>query len=480
MDNHPSSDPDDKKKLSHSPQPLIKDRPLNRARFVHGSIMRHVLTMAITGAVGLMAVFAVDLLNFFYISHLHDPTLTAAIAFASSLSFVQTAVGLGMAIGLGACIGRLIGARQHDRARELASSFLVVMIIVTLALGLFTAIFAHYFLTLLGAKGEALIHATRFLHIISPALPLICLGMTLSALLRAVGDAKRSMRVTLIGAVFTAILDPILIFGFNLGLEGAAISTVLSRCAISVSGFLNLRGHAMIERPKLNLIMPATREIGNIALPAIGTNLATPVGALFATHAMSRFGLEAVSGQAVVDRLVPVSFAFVFALTGSVGPIMAQNLGAGQFHRVREAFTCSLKLTALCVAIAWVVFASCHTVILKLFHVQGAGIELVNLFCFGVVASYMFVGLLFVSNTAFNNLGHPLYSTAFNWGRATLGTIPFVTIGAYYGPKGVMIGQALGVVIFGSLAMMAALSVIHNLEKTASHKIPTPSAKNQL
>lgn len=116
-----------------------------RARFVQGNIMRHVVVMAGTGAIGLMAVFLVDLLNFLYISHLHDPTLTAAIAFATSLSFVQSAVSLGMSIGLGASTGRLIGACRSHRARRQASAFLVVMVGVTLLLGCTTAFFAHRF-----------------------------------------------------------------------------------------------------------------------------------------------------------------------------------------------------------------------------------------------------------------------------------------------------------------------------------------------
>ncbi|WP_077396821.1 MATE family efflux transporter [Bombella intestini] len=453
----------------------VKDTPCarqkaRRARFVQGNIMRHVITMAGTGAIGLMAVFFVDLLNFFYISHLHDPTLTAAIAFATSLGFVQVAVSLGMSIGLGANTGRLIGACRHFRARRHASAFLVLMLAVTTTLGLITACLAHPLLQLLGARGAALDHATHFLYITSPALPLVCLGMALSSLLRAVGDAGRAMRVTLTGAACTIIVDPILIFGLHLGLEGAAISTVLSRCVISLSGFLNLRGHDMLERPRLKMIPHASRSIGAIALPAIGTNMATPIGNLIVTHAMSRFGLEAVSGQAVIDRMVPVAFAFVFALTGSVGPIMAQNLGARQPDRVRETFLSALKLTALCVGLDWLTFALCEPLILHVFHVQGAGIELVRLFCHWAVASYMFVGLLFVSNTAFNNLGHPLYSTAFNWGRATLGTIPFIAVGVHYGPQGVMIGQALGVTLIGSLALIAALTVIHRLSQTLPHR----------
>ncbi|QDH14369.1 multidrug transporter [Formicincola oecophyllae] len=433
---------------------------------MQGSIMRHVCIMAGTGAVGLMAVFGVDLLNYFYISHLNQPALTAAIAFATSLSYVQNSVALGLSIGLGAATGRLIGARKFTKARNQASAFLVLMVTITLTLGVTTALCAHWLLSLLGARGEALHQATSFLHVTSPALPLICLGMTLSSLLRAVGAAGRAMRVTLTGAAVTIILDPVLIFGLHLGLEGAAVSTVLARAAIVSSGFLNLRGYDLLAWPRRQLIMPAAQAVGRIALPAIATNLATPVGGLFVTRAMARFGLDAVSGLAVIDRMMPVAFSFVFALTGSVGPIISQNLGAEQHGRIKDAFLCALMLMGLCVGVAWVFFFTMQNLILHLFHVQGIGVMLVRMFCDWVVASYFFVGLLFVSNTAFNNLDCPLYSTGFNWGRATLGTIPFVMVGAHYGPAGVLTGQALGAVMSGSLAMMAALGVIRKLTST--------------
>lgn len=445
------------------PAPKVNLSATRPARFVHGSIMRHVVVMAGTGAIGLMAVFAVDLLNFWYISHLHDPALTAAMGFAAALGYVQVAVSIGMTIGLGAIIGRLVGARRTIRARRFASAFMVVMVAVAAVLGCLTAVLATRLLTLLGASGEALAQAAGFLHIVSPALPLVCFGMAQSALLRSVGDARHSMQVTLVGAAISAILDPILIFGLHLGLTGAAISTLVSRSAVVLFGFVSLRGHHMLERPRLWALAPATRQIGAVALPAIATNLATPVGGLFTTHFMARFGLEAISGQATIDRIVPVAFAFVFALTGSVGPIMSQNLGAGRKDRVREALYASLKLTGLCVLATWVFLAAFHVPILHLFAAKGVAIRIVTLFCCWLVASYFFVGLLFVSNTAFNNLGHPLYSTGFNWGRATLGTIPFVWIGSHYGPIGILVGQSLGVVIFGTCAALTAFRVIRRI-----------------
>ena len=68
-----------------------------------------------------------------------------------------------------------------------------------------------------------------------------------------------------------------------------------------------------------------------------------------------------------------------------------------------------------------------------------------------------------MANAAFNNLGHPLLSTLFNWGRATLGTIPFVAIGRAYGPGGVLAGQALGSLVFGLAAMVVAFRITARL-----------------
>ena len=92
--------------------------------------------------------------------------------------------------------------------------------------------------------------------------------------------------------------------------------------------------------------------------------------------------------------------------------------------------------------------------------------ELIALFCGGLALTYLFSGCLFVANAGFNNLGRPHYSTMLNLGRATLGTIPFVHLGAiYWGAKGVMVGQALGGVVFGILGYAAALWHVRRVER---------------
>ncbi|GBQ85639.1 Na+ driven multidrug/antimicrobial extrusion protein MatE [Gluconacetobacter johannae DSM 13595] len=434
------------------------------ARFCSGAIMRHVVVMAGTGAIGLMAVFAVDLLNLFYISRLNDPALTAAIGFTGAVGYVQIAVSIGMSIGLGAVTARQIGCGHHERARRIASSFLLVMVATTALLGLGMLLFSDPILHLFGATGRAAEQAGRYIRIVSPGLWLIAVGMGCSSLLRAVGDARRSMNVTLIGALASAALDPLLIFWLHLGLDGAAISTILSRGFVAALGFHAVRRHDMLEWPAARYILPDARLVGGVATPAILTNLATPIGGLFVTHAMATFGLAAVAGQATIDRIVPVAFAFVFALTGSVGPIMSQNLGAGQLDRVHQTLVASLKLVALCVAITWLILLPAQNLVVAGFSAQGTTAALIRLFCTWTIGGYVFIGMLFVANTAFNNLGFPLYSTLFNWGRATLGTIPFVWVGMRFGPCGVQVGQVLGSVVVGSWAVLSAFSVVRRLK----------------
>jgi Na+-driven multidrug efflux pump len=422
--------------------------------------------MSGAGAIGLVAVFVVDLLNLLYISLLGQSALTAAVGFTGAVGYFQISLSIGMTIGLGAAVSRSIGAGQFALARRIASSGLLVMAGIMLTLGLAMLAMLGPILNGLGAAGEVRAQAYQYLAIGAPFLPLMATGMASSALLRSVGDARRSMTISLAGAAVAAVLDPALILGLHLGLLGAVISTVASRAAVAALGLHAVRRHGLLQMPDWSWLGADARTVGKVAMPAILTNLATPVGGAYTTHAMAAFGLAAVAGQATTDRITPVAFGFVFALTGAVGPIMAQNLGSGQLRRVRQVLRSSLLLTGFWVAAVWVLLYLLQGEIIRLFSAAGVAAQIVRLFCDWTAASFLFLGALFVANAAFNNLGYPILATLFNWGRATLGTIPFVAYGRAYGPKGVLIGQALGCVLFGMLAMAAAFFVTHRLNRS--------------
>ena len=95
------------------------------AKFTTGSPLRHVIVMTTTGSIGLMAVFAVDLANLFYISILGVKELAAAVGFAGAVLFFQISMCIGLTIGAGAIVARAIGAGEREQARRLAGSSLV-------------------------------------------------------------------------------------------------------------------------------------------------------------------------------------------------------------------------------------------------------------------------------------------------------------------------------------------------------------------
>jgi Na+-driven multidrug efflux pump len=434
------------------------------ARFVSGSLLRHVVVMAGTGAIGLIAVFAVDLLNLFYISLLGQQAIAAAVGFAGAVGFFQAAVSIGMTIGVGAVVSRDIGAGNMAEARRIAGAALVAIFVIMAVIGVLAAIFAGPLLTLLGAEGETHALAADFLHVASPAVPFLGVGMSLSALLRSVGDARRALNVTLYAAFAAALLDPLFIFGLHLGLHGAAITTVVSRLILAGIGWQGAaRYHGLVGMPQPGRFVADLRRVSAIAGPAILTNLATPVGGAYVTRSMASFGAAAVAGQASIDRLTPVAFGLIFALTGAVGPILAQNFGAGRTDRVRETLRDALVVVVVSVLGSWALLFVGQDLIVRALSATGEAAVLVRLFCTWLAGSFLFTGALFVANAAFNNLGFPLLSTLFNWGRATLGTIPLVTFGKPYGPEGVLVGMAAGSVVFGVSAVLVAFRVIARL-----------------
>src|SRR5690606_28984142 len=163
--------------------------------------------------------------------------------------------------------------------------------------------------------------AARSLTLLTPALRALTLAMTSASVLRAAGDARRAMNVTLYGAVVNTVLDPILIFGAGLGIDGAAWATVGARLAFMAVGLYGVvRVHRLVTRPRLVTFIADIAPFTRIAMPAILTNVASPVANAYVTAGISAFGDDAVAGWAIIGRIMPVAFGPIYALSASIGP----------------------------------------------------------------------------------------------------------------------------------------------------------------
>jgi len=434
-------------------------RAYARPVFTDGSLMRHVVVMTSTGAVGLMAVFAVDLLSLFWVSKLGDQAFQAAVGYVGLATFFAMSVNIGLTIAASATVSRAVGAGDRARGRRLASSSLIITGILSLGVATLMVAFRDFALSrILHAGGESLEVASKMLAITLPANVPMALGMTMAGVLRAVGDARRAMYVTLSGAIVTAFLDPLFIFGLGLGVYGAAWAMVAARLSFVAVGWRGAVGvHDMVAPLDLKSAWADFGPIMGIGFPAIMANLATPVGSAYTVRVFSDIGEAAIAAAAIIDRVTPVAFGVIFALTGSIGPIIGQNYGARLMHRVTRALTDSFVLSTAYVLFAWVLLALCAPLLTQAFGAKAESAEYVRFYCQYGVSAWLFLSCLFVANTAFNNLGFPFLAMAFNWGRATLGTIPFVTIGARMGGvQGGLVGVALGSAVFGLAGVATA------------------------
>ncbi|MBY0613590.1 MAG: MATE family efflux transporter [Beijerinckiaceae bacterium] len=446
---------------------------LDRGKFTAGSTMRHVVVMTATGSVGLMAIFAVDLLTLLYISMLKDEVLTAAVGYAALINFFALSISIGVMIATTALTARFLGAGDRLRASDIATSAVGWSVVVSFVVSVVMLLFSPTLLQLIGAKDRAFDIAYHFLLITLPSGVLMAIGMSLSGVLRAVGDANRAMYVTLAGGIATAIFDPILIFALDLGVTGAAITIVVSRLVFAYVGWHGAcRIHDLVGWPRLPAMLKDGPAIFNIAMPAVLTNIATPVANAFLIAIIGQFGEKAVAAATIIDRLTPVAFGALFALSGGVGPILSQNYGARQFARMNRALRDALVFSVFYVLFTWAILFLARDAITTMFHATGETADYVKFFCLISGIMWMFNGFLFTANAAFNNLGFPIYSTVFNWLRATLGVVPFAHFGAAMaGFKGAMTGVTIGSLIFGAAALVV---VFRQVAKLGANAPPAP------
>ncbi|MFV0430572.1 MAG: MATE family efflux transporter [Alphaproteobacteria bacterium] len=444
------------------------------ARFTQGSIMRHIAVMSFTSAIGLATMFVVNFVDLLFIARIGNQALAAAAGYAGTILFFTQATSIGFSISAGTLIGRSLGEKRPKKAREYGTSILLLGLILYIPAAVILWFAAPTLLHLLGARGDTLSAALIYLHVLVPSIPFVMISMLTSALLRARGDAKTPMNIMVFAGIVNAILDPIFIFdwGLGLGIQGAALATFIARFIMMSFGFyfacFRHKAFAPIS------IIRMRHDMGNIlsiAVPAVLTNFATPVGSMIMVKSMSKYGDQIQAALAVINQLVPVAFGVVFALSGAIGPIIAQNYGAKKYDRIKQAIR-----DANIFNIAWVIVASIslilmHGVIIRGFKLQGEAVELVFLFCSVISFSFIFVGAVFVSNACFNSLGYPFYSTALNWVRNTIALLPFVMLGDYFmADKGIVLGQAVGNILVAIIAVYLSFKVADKVAQGVKRK----------
>ena len=423
--------------------------------------------MSSTSTIALTFLFLVDFLDLYYLSLLGLQAVTAAIGYATIIYFFSVSIAIGLSIAMSALVAKSTGQGRFTVAKLLVTNISIVAIFVSILIAMLMWFNIVNLLSMVGAKGEALSLARDYLAILLPVIPVMTLAMSLGASLRAVGDGKLSMLSTMIGSIVNAVIDPLFIFTLEMGIEGAAIATVISHfivLGIAIHG-VHIK-HKLFANFDFQVFKGDLKDIVAIALPAILTNIATPIGTAYISYEIAGAGDDSIIGFSAVSRIIPIAFAMIFAMSGAIGPIIGQNYGAGLMCRVKESLKSALLFCCIYVSICSLILFFLQDYIITFFDLADDSANVVALFCNMLAITFIFNGMMFIANAVFNNLGKPKYSMFFNIAKATIGTIPFVFFGAQVaGVEGILIGQALGSIFFGIVTVVIAFYLIESETK---------------
>ena len=449
-----------------------------QARYVQGNILGHLIQAAAASSVGMLAIFLVDLADLYFISLLGVPQLAAAVGFSGMLFFLAASIGMALSVAASTLVSQALGQNNPEKA----SQYFLDVTVFALGLGIVVTVILHLcapsLLSLLGARGEVHDMALTYFRIVNYSLPLLLLGMTSGAGLRASGAPGLSMRSTLWSGAVNALLDPLFIFGLwvipGMGLDGAALATVCSRIALLLaSGYGAVVTKQLLRGARIARVPHSFGPVLGIAFPSLVTSLSTPIGSAFVTNRLAVYGDEVIAGVSVFGRILPLAFVGLFTLTMALSPVVGQNFGAQQYDRIRLALRDAAILSfAYGIPVA-AILALSASALADLFHLSGDAAEVFYFYCRVMAFTYGFYGLHLAATQTFTNIGHPTWSTIANLVRDLLFMVPLVLwLGST--ANGVLIGQYGATILNGTLAMAVAWIVVGKLGRSAaSSQAPT-------
>lgn len=426
---------------------------------LRASIGRDVLEMAITSALSLLALFLTDILTLTYVSRLHDEAMLAAVGVAKTLMFINSIVVTGIVVAGGRVITRRVEAGGTRLVPALAAQLLVVAVGVSGAVALVEWRFLDPIVGWLGDASASGGGTRPFLWLMLASSVAMALTQACAQLLRALGDSRRALAVLLVAAGTLAVLDPLLILGLDLALPGAGTAGLLAAAAGGAAGlWVVKRRVGLVMRLHLKRHRRAmagfARRIVRISLPYTLGNLAMPLAITFMLGQLAAFGVSAMAGMALMDRVLQVAYCLYFALPSALVPVFSRHLLGDDPGPGRASVMAAVRLVVVHGLVVWAVLLVAAPALAEAFALSAPARALFETLCRVGAGAWLVIGLDFIAVSVFITLDRAWWITLFSWLRASVGTVPFVLAGAErFGASGVVLGM------WGGHALVALASI---------------------
>ncbi len=324
-----------------------------------GSIPRLMLNLAIPAVVAQLINMLYNIVDRIYIGHIPDAGASALTGVGLFLPILMMINAFAMLAGSGGAPRAAIAMGKNDRegARKILGNCFSVLMIFAVLLTVLFYLFAPQLLRLFGASDVTLPYALSYARIYILGTVFVMIVMGLNPFITTQGFAKFSMITTVVGAVCNIVLDPVFIFGFGMGVQGAAIATVLSQAVSAVWVLWFLRG----PRTILKLTLSDMKIVPQVILPCLALGISTFV--MLSTESilnisfnssLSRYGKDvAVGAMTIISSCSQLITLPLQGICQGGQPIMSFNFGAGKKERVKQAFRCQFTACVSYSTVMW-------------------------------------------------------------------------------------------------------------------------------
>jgi len=378
-------------------------------------------------------------------------------------------MGFGMLFGIGSGIMTSIalGRGSKDYAEKVLGNALTLMIVFSLILTAAGFAIKIPLLKSFGATSETIGYANDYLNIILLGTVFAVVGYGLNSSVRSEGNAKISMYSMLISISINIILDAVFIFGMHMGVKGAALGTIIAQFVLSIYVIVHFRGkNSVIHLYLYNMVPDKKIVLGIISsgmAPFVMQIANSVVQGVFNTQLIKYGGDISVAVMGIINSVATLFIMSIIALNMASQPIIGYNYSAGNYRRVKETLTLSIKYATLLSIIAFIIGEIFTHWIFLMFNnneeLIAKGVPGMRIF----MAMIPIVGFQVIASNYFQSTGKVYLATAMTLTRQVLFLLPLLFVmPQIFGLNGVWISTPVS-------DLLNAVFVFYLLRKSVNH-----------
>ncbi len=429
-------------------------------------VSRLIIKLSIPAIISMMVTNVYNLVDTAFVGQLGN-SASGAVGIVFGFMAVLQAIGFMFGNGSGSIISRLLGAKNTEQASKIASTGFFFTLLFGAVVAIISAFVLKPLVMLLGSTETISPYAQTYISYILAAAPFITASFTMNNLLRYEGKATLGMIGLIVGAVLNIAGDPILMFGLNMGIAGAGLSTCISQ----IIGFFVLLSMFLLHKTQcrlsVKLIVPKfLPEIIGTGLPSLLRQGLNSLSTVVLNNCAAVYGDAAVAAMSIVSRVIFFTFSFALGVGQGFQPVCGFNYGAKKYDRLKTAFYFSVMLAEIIVFVMPVGLILFPGEIVRIFRDDNTVMEIGSRALVLQGIAQLFLPFCMITEMALQSVGKKLGASVLSTLRNGLFFIPMLLIlSNVRGLSGIQEAQPLAVTLAVIPSAILAVRFFRELPK---------------